>query len=293
MHSRTITLTCCLAVFTILGIAMALAQPTLAPPAGPIEESARFGTRIELNNDTAPSDGLYKHVIVQPGSYYLSGDIDASGFNGILIASSNVTLDLNGYAIVGDDTQLIGSGAPTFDELTDELTGVTVRNGSVRGFERGVRTSFQDFMSGVGIVRRGLAGVLVEELHVEAGTIGMDVAQARIVNCSILAPQTGIEAFASIISGCHIRIEDALNSGSAIGIFAEFCNVYACTVDLSETNAQTRNGYLGNDTLFTECAARTDDTGFFLGANCIANGCLSTSALNFLDSSAQTNLSNF
>ena len=36
--------------------AIAIAQPSLTPPPGPVSESSRFGTRIELTQATAPGD---------------------------------------------------------------------------------------------------------------------------------------------------------------------------------------------------------------------------------------------
>jgi hypothetical protein len=67
--------------------------------------------------------------ITQPGSYRLSSNIVAPGPAGaIKIRSNDVTLDLNGFTIVGDGTFA--------DGIAISAHNVEVRNGTVRGFGR-------------------------------------------------------------------------------------------------------------------------------------------------------------
>ncbi len=66
-------------------------------------------------------------TISQPGSYYLTGDLTATGTAGITVNADDVTIDLMGYRLIGDGSANIGIN----------LTGrsnVTIRNGTVRGF---------------------------------------------------------------------------------------------------------------------------------------------------------------
>ncbi len=116
--------------------AAALAGP-LDPPVGPVAPSNKtlqeVEPRIAVNavntpgdNDATPS--LYK--ITQPGSYYLTGNITGvNGKRGIEIVASGVTLDLNGFDVVGVPG--------TFDgiQVTDiGYTNITIKNGSVRNW---------------------------------------------------------------------------------------------------------------------------------------------------------------
>ena len=70
--------------------------------------------------------------ITQPGSYYLTGNVNGpSGFNAIEIASVDVTIDLMGYAVLGV------AGSLTGIDSTINASNLTIRNGTVRGWGSG------------------------------------------------------------------------------------------------------------------------------------------------------------
>src|SRR5579859_1332837 len=72
---------------------------TLALSLAPIAVYAVDGVGL-INQSTVMAAGGFPYVISQPGSYKLSGNLEApAGSNGIVIAASNVTLDLNGFTI--------------------------------------------------------------------------------------------------------------------------------------------------------------------------------------------------
>lgn len=83
-----------------------------------------------------------------PGSYKLTSNLVVpSGLNGIEITSDNVTLDLNGFRIVGSGTctrdqtsYVVNCSAQSQYGIVVTAGGVTgtVRNGSVQGFVTGV-----------------------------------------------------------------------------------------------------------------------------------------------------------
>jgi parallel beta-helix repeat protein len=56
--------------------------------------------------------------------------------NGIIIRAENVTLDLNGYSVLGAAPS--GTGSDSVGILVDFVGGAQVRNGTVAGFGRGV-----------------------------------------------------------------------------------------------------------------------------------------------------------
>jgi hypothetical protein len=81
--------------------------------------------------DTLPGAANAIHVISAPGSYYLRANVQGiSGSSGILIASSNVSLDLNGFHVVGVPGSSIGIA---FGGASD-LANLDIRNGVVRGW---------------------------------------------------------------------------------------------------------------------------------------------------------------
>lgn len=105
-------------------------------------------------------------TITQPGSYQLSGnltvpDVDTTA---IEIASDNVTIDLNGFSIIGPfvcsdsscATPGSGYGIATA-ALQTNYSNITVRNGAIQG------------MGKAGIFLDGV-GVAVEDMHI--GGIG-------------------------------------------------------------------------------------------------------------------------
>jgi hypothetical protein len=88
-------------------------------------------------------------TICQPGSYRLSGNLTAPpGVTGVILTTDNVTLDLNGFTIAGQDLGTAGNqpfgvvvtscDQPNFPEVTICHSGIVVRNGVVTGFFSGV-----------------------------------------------------------------------------------------------------------------------------------------------------------
>ena len=91
----------------LVGSKAAHAGP-LNPPAGPVAPTPGPEPRIAINDANTPGTGNATFRITQPGSYYLTANVQgAAGKSGIEIAASNVTVDLNGFALVG----VAGSGA--------------------------------------------------------------------------------------------------------------------------------------------------------------------------------------
>ncbi len=87
-------------------------------------------------------------TITQPGSYRLTSNLESSSTttNVIEINSDNVTLDLNGFSIIGprtctgDNASLVCSNAGmTAHAITASgRKNITVKNGITRGFDTGV-----------------------------------------------------------------------------------------------------------------------------------------------------------
>jgi hypothetical protein len=71
--------------------------------------------------------------ITAPGSYYLTANLTATGNGaGIKISADNVTLDLNGFALIGG-----GSGSATGINVPSAQKNILIRNGTVRGWTNG------------------------------------------------------------------------------------------------------------------------------------------------------------
>lgn len=114
-----------------LGTAVVVTAGPLDPPSGVIAPSYKTLSEVEprmaLSTQNTPGDSDSVLKITQSGSYYLTGNVSGvSGKHSIEIASNNVTIDLNGFALTG--------GAGTKDGISATgLTGVRIRNGFIRG----------------------------------------------------------------------------------------------------------------------------------------------------------------
>ena len=85
--------------------------------------------RTIVNAVNTPGNGTSLFIISQPGSYYLTTNlVGVSGKNGIEILANNVTLDLNGFALLGV------SGSVSGIDIPSAQTNVVVRNGTVNGW---------------------------------------------------------------------------------------------------------------------------------------------------------------
>src|SRR5262249_21787578 len=93
-----------LAALTLAAAAGLLIAGPLTPPAGPVASSYKTLTEVEpriaINAVNTPGDNDSVYKITQPGSYYLTGNVQgALNRHGIEIAASNVTVDLMGFEL--------------------------------------------------------------------------------------------------------------------------------------------------------------------------------------------------
>ena len=89
--------------------------------------------QILINQSTVMAAGGFPYNITQPGSYKLSGNLAVPvGSDAIHVAASNVTLDLNGFSITSTNVTL----SPFIYGVTSVggPSGITIRNGKIRGF---------------------------------------------------------------------------------------------------------------------------------------------------------------
>lgn len=119
----------------LAGARTAQAGP-LNPPGGPVTSTGKTLTEVEprvaINATNTPGDAEYSFKITQPGSYYLTGDIiGVAGKNGINIAASHVTLDLNGFSVRGNGPFQDGIAA-----VAGGLRNIQIYNGSAVGWGR-------------------------------------------------------------------------------------------------------------------------------------------------------------
>ncbi|MEM1422975.1 MAG: hypothetical protein AAGH64_03120 [Planctomycetota bacterium] len=280
MHTRTTALASFIAVFAIVGIALVLAQPSLTPPPGPIDESGRFGTRIEVNDDTAPGDGTFRHIISAPGSYVLTGDVRSGFGNGIRIDTDNVTLDLNGYTVIGAGFEGISvRETPLFGSR--EVRGVTVKNGRIVGYQTGIeadRILLPDAVS--------FSGARLSDLEIRATEVGISARLATIERCIVTAEDLGIGLAEGTVRDTSVRMVGT--NVEALGVFLRDSKATDCEVNMSGLPCCLTIAFLAFESHLVECTAvRSSGLDFDISLSSLAIGCRSSSDFNFVGSDSQ------
>ncbi len=220
-----------------------LAGP-LTPPPGPVSSTPGPEARIAVNPANTPGDADSLLKITQPGSYYLTANITGViGKHGIEIAASGVTLDLNGFDLVGipamgnfDGVSVTGIGS----------INIAVCNGSIRGWgdsgldmaSFGARNSSVINVRSSGNGRYGIGlgtgclatGCLVSE---NAGDGIWSSVGCTITTCSSLQNTgSGIAiGTGSTINGCTVYDNTGNGILAAAGSLINTCTVYGNTLD--------------------------------------------------------------
>ena len=202
-----------LAGFTVLLMSASAFAGELNPPPGPVTATDRVALHPEAGVPI---------IINEPGSYVLMGPVldcigcDDAPNSGIVISASDVTLDCNGFQIVGDPENSFNG--IFIDFLTENIT---IRNGIVRNWSSG------------GITAGGSSGVTLENMRVfgngfNGGAGGISISsEARIIDCVVRDNDgTGVfVGFGSLIRGTTATgnnghgiqtVPGALSNGSVI-----------------------------------------------------------------------------
>lgn len=206
----------------------------LSPPSGPITSTGKTLTEVEpriaINAINTPGDAGAVYRIIRPGSYYLTRNVvGAIGQRGIEISASNVTVDLQGFVLIGSAGSLSGISAPTTIQADD----ITIRNGTITGWgQEGINLRRDDDVnnhhvvenvlassnSGAGI-RLGSSSVARHCIAVANGGNGFFLSYDGVVEECISTGNT-LDGF-KFISGVHAWASTASSNGDT-GIDSDF-----------------------------------------------------------------------
>lgn len=183
------------------------AQGSLTPPGAP---APTMKSLDQIEPRTPISSVPY--TISAAGAYYLVTNLLNGGNSskGVIISSGNVTLDLNGFAMIGSPS----SGEGVY--FTGGYTNVTVRNGTISGWSAG------GVSANVGSPRN----VVLEHLLISGnGGFGVLLQGSSVVrDCISENNGTGIASYGGLISGCVAR-----DNGFGINAYGN-CLVRDCEV---------------------------------------------------------------
>ncbi|MES2921472.1 MAG: right-handed parallel beta-helix repeat-containing protein [Verrucomicrobiota bacterium] len=304
----------------LLTVCTAFAQGPLAPPtvsgplAGPVPPVGAGGvpqpamkTLHQIEPRTPLSGGVAAHVISAPGSYYLTGNVNQSGTNNaIRINAEDVTLDLNGFSVIGSfsGANLAGIYIETFAK------NVVVKNGIVRNWSGHAINATAPRFSGEGLrlINNGLDGIStgswakIVDCHAmgngNAGFLGFDncvirecsatengvygirfMNQTVVQSCLLQGPQRGIVlANDGLVASCSV------SGGTQFGISLDnSASVLDTKVDgvVAGSGIRILNGGNVQRCTVTNC---TGDYGIYAGssshvANCLVKSCTVTNGI--------------
>jgi hypothetical protein len=230
-----------------IGTQDSFAQGSLTPPGAPgptMKTLQQVEPRVDVATLDNTGDTNSAYVISQPGSYYLSGNLTIpSGKNGIHILATNVTLDLRGFALIGNNntqTAIVASG------------NNVIRNGQLLLWETGVSLNFFG------------DSCVVEELLVIGGLAGVTGSSGS--NPNLIVRRCEIYVFGNAIVSFG-EVTDCYVNGAAAG-FAGAGRFTRCTAV-----GGTRGFILGGDSTLIDCTATGGAQGFNLPANCHLTHC--------------------
>ncbi|MEL6329926.1 MAG: right-handed parallel beta-helix repeat-containing protein [Planctomycetota bacterium] len=153
----------------------------LTPPPGPITDTGpdlsdistqidRAEPRTPLSASTTPGNAGSVFTIVNPGSYYLTADLSLFGINGIEIAAEDVTIDLNGFTIFGDNARVKG----ITNDGAANASNIEIRNGAINGCDD----------AGIDLTQSGTSRFVVRDVRVINGGSGIRVGpDSRVLGC--------------------------------------------------------------------------------------------------------------
>lgn len=230
------------------------------PPAGAVGPTGKTLVEVEprtiVNATNTPGDAAAVYILTQPGSYYLTGNITApSGKAAIRIEASNVTLDLNGFEILG-----AGSGIAT--PFLGTQTGITVRNGTLRG--------------GGGIALGFCRMARVEDITcANTPATGIQVGDTSTVQrCVCDANGTNSNFHSGINAGGGSLVSDCVSRGNVgLGIIVgPGSTIRACSTASNAAGGISADSYA----VVTACSAASNTgTGIYAGAGSVIDGCSS------------------
>ncbi|MCB9838754.1 MAG: right-handed parallel beta-helix repeat-containing protein [Phycisphaeraceae bacterium] len=276
MRSRTRAVNCLVCVLALAPASM-LPAGELDPPAGAVAPTMKdlddVSPRRILRNDF---DTLTPIVIDAPGSYYLGEDILAlPSQHGIEIRNRDVTIDLNGFRVLGNTE--VGS----LDGIvaTVASSNIVIRNGSVIAFtdaidlgsavECRVENVSVGFPTAQGI-RAGARSVVADCRVTNPGSAGIIVDDEGVVE-RCLVSESGLAGYSS--NGAVVFRDCVSTGGNSQGFLpAPLSRLERCTA----IEPAAEGFFLSSDSAAIACVAQSAGAeGFQVGTDNVLESCVS------------------
>jgi parallel beta-helix repeat protein len=204
---------------------------------------------IEINQAKVLAAGGFPYVISNIGSYRLTGNlaVSSTSADAIDVKSNHVTIDLNGFSIVGPGSSSTGKGIAGFT-----ANALTVENGTITGFQAGVVIGTDGIVkfahvdaNGNGIVAGANAVIQGCTANGNTNGLGIQVAGEAVVSGNTAsANSTGISCDAS---GCLVSGNTVDNNTGAPLSFLDSTSGYGGNVLNGNASAISGGTSLGHN----------------------------------------------
>src|SRR5258705_1663286 len=216
-HSARLNFLTLLALFTLSTLNSQLstfAQGSLTPP-GPPAPTMKTLPKVEPRTPISPTP----FSISAPGFYSVTANLTGVPFNyGITISANDISLDLNGFALIGVANSYSGVG------LSGLCTNLHIFNGVVRNWGNhglSLGSGFHVRLEGLSVCQNAIAGVILN--------------YGTIQNCTVA--ENGNDGI-RLYDRC-LAINNFISGNASYGIFVSFNN------NQIESNQLQANGNYG------------------------------------------------
>ena len=253
-------------------VAIAAIAGDLNPPPGPVAPTAKPLQEVEPRIGLRSVSGFLGPITIdEPGSYYLLENIQAlANFDGIVITASDVTIDLNGFALF-DHPNVDSPVGIRIGTNASPVERVTIKNGSISGF------------AAAGIMGQFASGVIVDSVRVTDCQDGIVVRNGSQVHKCVANNNDfwGIQiSFGSIAIGCTAR-----------GNGSDGMQAFQSIIRDSNSSDNNNRGFFVSEGGVVDCLAYGNaSTGFTASSDSHISGCTSVGNLSRFSLSSDSSI---